>query len=201
MADLPIVVAITGASGAMYGIRLVETLASLKRKIFLMITKPARLVMEAETDLKAERLAGEKFWKNIFDKKTLKYISYFDYHDVSTLPASGSYRTAGMIVAPCSGATLSAVANGSSRDLVERAAEVTIKEGRKLALILRETPLSAIYIENMLKLARLGVHILPAAPAFYQRPQHIEDLYNFMVGRVLDLYGIEHKLYKRWSKS
>ncbi len=201
MADLPIIVAITGASGAMYGIRLVETLALLKRKVFLMITNPARIVMEAETDLNAKQLAGEKFWQNIFDKKTQKYITYFDYHDVSTLPASGSYRTAGMIVAPSSGATLSAIANGSSRDLVERAAEVTIKEGRKLALILRETPLSAIALENMLKLARLGVHILPAAPAFYQRPQRIEDLYDFMVGRALDLFGIEHKLYKRWSKS
>ena len=201
MADLPMVVAITGASGVMYGIRLVETLASLKRKIFLMVTKPARIVMETETNLKTEQLAGEKFWKNIFDKNTLKYISYFDYRDVSTLPASGSYRTAGMIVAPSSGATLSAIANGSSRDLVERAAEVTIKEGRKLALILRETPLSAIYIENMLKLARLGVHILPAAPAFYQRPQRIEDLYDFMAGRALDLFGIEHTSYKRWSKS
>ncbi len=201
MVDAPIVVAITGASGVMYGIRLVETLATLKRKVFLMITKPARMVMETETDLDARQLAGEKFWQNIFDKKTQKYITYFDYHDVSTLPASGSYRTAGMIVAPSSGATLSAIANGSSRDLVERAAEVTIKEGRKLALILRETPLSAIALENMLKLARLGVHILPAAPAFYQRPRQIEDLYDFMVGRALDLFGIEHKLYKRWSKS
>ncbi len=201
MVDAPIVVAITGASGVMYGIRLVETLATLKRKVFLMITKPARMVMETETDLDARQLAGEKFWQNIFDKKTQKYITYFDYHDVSTLPASGSYRTAGMIVAPSSGATLSAIANGSSRDLVERAAEVTIKEGRKLALILRETPLTAIALQNMLKLARLGVHILPAAPAFYQRPRQIEDLYDFMVGRALDLFGIEHKLYKRWSKS
>ncbi|MBI4431744.1 MAG: UbiX family flavin prenyltransferase [Candidatus Omnitrophica bacterium] len=201
MAGFPLVVAITGASGIMYGVRMVEVLSKLKRKVFLMITKPARKVMEVETSLKAQSFAKENFWEDLFDPAARKYITYFDYQDVSTIPASGSYRTGGMIVAPCSGATLSAIAHGSSRDLVERAAEVTIKEGRKLILVLRETPLSAIYIENMLKLARIGVHILPASPAFYQRPEEIGQLYDFIVGRVLDLMEIEHNLFKRWSKS
>lgn len=201
MKQLPIVVAITGASGVMYGIRLVQALAHLKREILLMITNPARMVMAEETGVSAKELCADSFLDKIFDKATRKHIAYFDYKDVSTLPASGSYRTAGMIVAPCSGASLSAIAHGSARDLVERAAEVTMKEGRKLILVLRETPLSAVYIENMLKLARLGVHILPAAPAFYQRPKKIEDLYDFIVGRALDLIGIEHTLLKRWDKT
>ena len=201
MKRLPVVVAITGASGVMYGIRLVQALARLKRDIFLMITNPARMVMAEETEWSLRELNGDNFLEKIFDKTVLKRITYFDYKDVSTLPASGSYRTAGMIVAPCSGATLSAVAHGGARDLVERAGEVTIKEGRKLILVLRETPLSAVYIENMLKLARLGVHILPAAPAFYQRPKKIDDLYDFIVGRALDLIGIEHTLLKRWDKT
>ena len=201
MKQLPVVVAITGASGVMYGIRLVQALAHLKRDIFLMITNPARMVMAEETEWSMRELNEDNFLEKIFDKTILKRITYFDYKDVSTLPASGSYRTAGMIVAPCSGATLSAVAHGGARDLVERAAEVTIKEGRKLILVLRETPLSAVYIENMLKLARLGVHILPAAPAFYQRPKKMDDLFDFIVGRALDLIGIEHKLLERWNKT
>lgn len=201
MSSYPFVVAITGASGVMYGIRLVRALTDLKQHVFLMITDPARTVMEVETSLGKKKIWSKDFLKPLFPKTALEYITFFDYRDVSRPPASGSLKTSGMVIAPSSGATLSAVAHGSSRDLVERAAEVTIKEGRPLILVLRETPLSAIYIENMLKLARLGVHILPAAPAFYQKPEKIEDLFDFVVGRVLDLLGLEHCLFKRWDRA
>ncbi|MCK6440649.1 MAG: UbiX family flavin prenyltransferase, partial [Planctomycetes bacterium] len=125
---------------------------------------------------------------------------YYHYSKTGASIASGSFRTRGMIVAPCSSSTLGCIANGTGKTLVERAADVTLKEGRKLALLLRESPLSAIALENALRLARTGVHIVPPCPAFYVKPKTIDDIVDFSVARVLDLFEIEHKLSTRWGE-
>ncbi|MFL5489078.1 MAG: UbiX family flavin prenyltransferase, partial [Gemmatimonadaceae bacterium] len=127
------------------------------------------------------------------------YVEVFSNDDRGAAPASGSARTAGMIVCPCSMGTLSAIAVGASRSLIERAADVTLKEQRKLVLVPRETPLSAIHLGNMLRLARAGAVVMPAAPGFYHRPKEISDLVDFMVARMLDHFGVEQTLASRWK--
>ena len=127
------------------------------------------------------------------------YVEVFSNDDRGAAPASGSSRTAGMIVCPCSMGTLSAIAVGASRSLIERAADVTLKEQRKLVLVPRETPLSAIHLGNMLRLTRAGAVIMPASPGFYHRPEQISDLVEFVVARMLDQLGVEQKLVKRWT--
>jgi 4-hydroxy-3-polyprenylbenzoate decarboxylase len=133
--------------------------------------------------------------------KGSRYITWLDPMDLEAPVSSGSHKTRGMVVIPCSMGAASGIAHGSSRDLVERAADVTLKEKRKLILVPRESPLSPIHLKNLLTLGRLGVHILPAAPAFYQKPQTVSDLVDFVVGRVLDLLDVEHNLFKRWRHS
>lgn len=195
-----IAVGMTGASGAQYGLRLVECLIRSGRQVRLMLSKPAQIVIGSETDLKlpgrpseiARALAGK------FGAREGQ-IEAFGPDEWTAPLASGSAAPAAMVVCPCSMATLSSIAAGASRSLMERAADVVIKEGRKLILVPRETPLSAIHLENMLKLARLNVVILPANPGFYHRPQSVEALVDFIVARVLDHLGIEHQLAPRWG--
>lgn len=182
-----IVIAITGASGAIYGIRLLEVLSRRKDvESLLIISKTAEKIIHIETD---------------YDPSYVKSLAtrYFEPDDMTAPIASGSYKFDAMVVIPCSMKTLSAIANGYAESLIVRAADVAIKENRKLILVPRETPLSAIHLENMLKLARLGVIILPASPAFYHEPEKIMDLVDYIVGKVLDQLGIPHDLFEAWS--
>ncbi len=182
-----LVVGITGGSCAIYGVALLKALEQLNIETHLVVSRMGQYVVEHECDMKLEEL------------KSLA-AHYHDNNDLAAPIASGSFRADGMIIAPCSMNTLGAIAHGISNNLVTRAADVTIKEGRRLLLLPRETPLSVIHLENMLKLARLGVKIMPAAPGFYHQPETIGDLVNIMVGRTLDQMGIEHHLSKRWGE-
>ncbi len=187
MTEKPIIVALTGASGMPYGLKLIQVLAELNRKVAVVISDHARVVLKKEMDLD-------------FPHVDHPNIRFMNYRDISAPVASGSFETQGMIICPCSMATLAEVANGISRNLIARAADVVIKEGRKLLIVPREMPFSAIHLENMLKLARLGVTVMPAAPGFYHKPESIDDLVTFVVGKILDQFGIKHELYKRWGQ-
>jgi 4-hydroxy-3-polyprenylbenzoate decarboxylase len=184
--SLRLIVAITGASGVIYGKRLLEALREKKVETYLVVSKAAESVIEHEL----------KTTKN--DLKKLA-VHVCDVNDLSAPIVSGSFRTDGMIVVPCSMKTLAGITHGYSNNLILRAADVTLKEKRKLILVPRETPLSVVHLRNMLDLASQGVFILPAMPAYYHKPEKIEDLIDFVVGKALDLLGIEHKLFKRWS--
>ena len=195
MKSLPVVFAITGASGAPYGVRLLAQLVARRVPVSLILSSHGVRLLATETNVKnlagLRRAAGA----SAFDQ----YVTVFDDADRGAAPASGSARTRGMVICPCSMGTLAAIAHGSSRSLVERAADVTLKERRKLILVPRETPLSAIHLENMLRLTRAGAVVLPAAPGFYNSPRGIPDLVDFVVARVLDHVGVEHSLGKRWG--
>lgn len=195
------IVAITGASGAPYGVRLLKALAELGWDVDLTITGPGFLVLQDELgwQLDEESPQIEDAIKAYLEWPFDRQLHYYHWQEISSRLASGSYRSQGMIIIPCTMSTLSGIATGRSSNLVERAADVMLKEGRPLVIVPRETPLNQIHLENMLKLAQIGVRIVPAMPAFYQRPQTIDDLVNFVVGRVLDTLGIEHQLYRRWS--
>lgn len=181
-----LVVGITGSTGSTYGIKMLESLKRLKIETHLIISEWAKkcIVLETKYDL--------KYVKSLVD-------SYSDDSNMASSISSGTHKTDGMIVIPCSMKTLSAIANGYDETLVARAAGVTIKESRKLVLVVRETPFSSIHLENMLKLARIGVIILPPIPGFYNKPKTIDDLVNHTVGKCLDQFNIEHKLFKRWK--
>src|SRR5574342_1085712 len=183
---MKLVVGITGSTGIIYGIRMLEVLKKCKIETHLIMTEWAKKCLTLETK---------------YDLKHVKSLadSYSDDSNMAASVSSGTYKTDGMIVIPCSMKTLSSVANGYDETLVARAAGVTIKESRKLILVTRETPLTAINLENMLKLARIGVTILPPIPGFYNRPKTIDDLVNHTVGKRLDQFNIEHKLFKRWK--
>lgn len=195
-----ITLAMTGASGAAYGLRLLECLIKAGEQVHLMISKPAQMVIAMETELKLGSIP-----KEMQQQLTAHYGALPDQLHVwgkdqwSSPVASGSGAPRAMVVCPCTSAFLSAAAHGSSADLMERAADVAIKEQRKLILVHRETPLSAIHLENALKLARLGAIILPANPGFYQNPTTIDDLVDFIVARILDHLDIEHELLPRWG--
>ncbi len=195
----PVVVAFTGASGVVYGIRTVQALTSLGHPVELIVSESARLVLREETSYPVKSYTHAEDFSEIFSPESLKLIRVHNPKDFTAAPASGSYPTAGMVITPCSMGTLAAVAAGMSQNLIHRAADCTIKEGRKLVLVPRETPLSAIHLENMLKLARLGVRIVPAMPAFYSGASAIDDMIDFMVGKTLDQLEIQHALYPRWT--
>jgi len=181
-----IVVAITGATGAVYGITVLRELARAGVETHLVLSDWARRTIELETDYQAS--AVDALASRVYSA------------DNQAAPiASGSFRHGGMVISPCSMKTLSAIANGYADNLVSRAADVTLKEKRRLILLPRETPLHEIHLENMLKLARAGAVIMPPVPAFYQRPATITDLVHHTVGRVLDLLGIENNLASRWE--
>jgi len=182
-----IVVAITGASGAIYGITLLEELAGQKIETHLIISTWGKRIIELETTHSPACL-------------TKKARFSYEDEEMAAPPASGSFLHQGMVIAPCSMKTIAAIAHGWAESLITRAADVTIKEKRPLILLPRETPFSPIHLENMLKLARLGVTIMPPVPAFYARPETIQDLVNQTVGRVLDLLGLENNLVSRWGR-
>jgi 4-hydroxy-3-polyprenylbenzoate decarboxylase len=195
-----VALAMTGASGAPYGLRLLEGLLRAGRPVYLMVSAPARVVLATETDLNApgrpeavEAILSERYGA------APGQLRVFGREQWTAPVASGSAGVPAMVVCPCSTGTLSSIATGASNNLIERAADVMIKEGRRLILVPRETPLSAIHLEHMLKLSRLGVIILPASPGFYHDPRRVEDLVDFVVARILDQLGIEHALAPRWG--
>ena len=191
----PIVLAMTGASGAPYAVRLLGALIDAQRSVSLIVSAHGWRLLGTEAaigDAGALRSAvGAAGWD--------RHVTLHDNSDRGAAPASGSALTDGMVICPCSMGTLSAVSIGASRSLIERAADVTLKERRRLVLVPRETPLSAIHLQNMLRLSRAGAVILPASPGFYHRPRAIDDLVDFVVARVLDQLGVQHHLCARWK--
>ena len=195
-----ITIALSGASGMPYGLKLIEVLLSLNHQVFVLISSAARVVLDTESNVKLsgnEDKATEQL-STIFNAKPGQIKVYGKDNWFSPV-ASGSAAPKKMIVCPCSAGTVSAISHGASDNLLERAADVVIKEKGQLMLVVRETPLSAIHLENMHKLAQLGVTIMPAAPGFYHQPESIADLVDFMVARILDHLKIEHRLAKRWG--
>lgn len=194
----PVIVALTGASGICYGFRTVEALAAQGHPVHLIVSESARLVIQEETSFAPKSFTRAEDFKEIFSENTLRLLQVHNPKDFTAPIASGSYPVAGMIITPCSMGTLGAVASGLSQNLIHRAADCVIKEGRRLVLVPRETPLSAVHLENMLKLARLGVRIVPAMPGFYSGAQTVEDMIDFVAGKTLDQMEIAHSLYPRW---
>ena len=191
----PIVFGITGASGAPYGVRLLQMLAAAGRPVSLIVSSHGLRLLQTETSIQSMEDLRTEVGNVAWDR----WITAYDNNDRGAPPASGSALSAGMVICPCSMGTLSAISVGASRSLIERAADVALKERRKLVLVPRETPLSAIHLQNMLRLTRAGAVVLPAAPAFYHKPREIGDLVDFVVARVLDQVGVEHNLGKRWD--
>lgn len=185
--DRPLLVAMTGATGAIYGVRLLETLYELGVEAHLIVSRWAEATIKAETERRPE------------DLRALAAVVY-DEEDLAAPPASSAFETAGMIVAPCSMRTLAAVANGLSDNLIQRAADVHLKERRKLVLLVRESPLSVIHLENMLRVAKAGAVVAPPVPAFYAKLRSLDDMVDHTVGRALDQLGVEHERIRRWGE-
>ena len=201
MADFnrAITLAMTGASGAQYGLRLLDCLVQANCQVQFLISDAARVVVETETELELPNDGSlEDFLTLNFDAEPGQIVVNSARDRFSSV-ASGSASPTSMVICPASGGTLSAIACGASNNLIERAADVVIKEKRQLIVVPRETPLSEIHLENMLKLARLGVTALPAMPGFYQNPETIDDLVDFVVARILDHLGVEQNLLPRWG--
>lgn len=203
LADLPIVVGVTGASGALYAVRLIRALLLAGRPLDLIFTEYGLYLVKLELglssvsygkldELRAHLDVPEAAWKR---------VRLFRNHDLAAAPASGSSRFAGVVVCPCSMKNLAAIAHGLSATLLQRAADVALKERRPLIVVPRETPLNLIHLQNMARLARAGGTIIPAMPAFYQLPRTFEDLGDFIAARVLDHLGIAHALVPRWEES
>jgi len=190
-----IFLAITGASGVIYGRRMLQALCAEGMDVWLSISDNARGIIRDElgVELAAEQPDIEKF-------AGVRNVHYVPPGQMTAAPASGSFITAGMIIAPCTMSTLGAIASGHGTNLIHRVADVALKERRPLVLVARETPLNAIHLENMLRLSRAGAVILPACPAFYHGPQTINDLVDFVVSRALDAVGINNSLVRRWGE-
>lgn len=181
-----LIVGITGATGAIFGVRLLQALRAANVESHLVLSRWGQQTIEHETGMSLAQL------------RELAAVVHGVGNMASTI-SSGSFLTDGMVIAPCSVRTLAAIASGNGENLVHRAADVVLKERRKLVLLVRETPLSEIHLENMLKLARIGVTILPPVPAFYNKPQTIDDLVDHVVARALDQFGIPAEFAKRWD--
>ena len=193
MSQLPIVLAVSGASGAPYAVRLLEVLATRKLPVWLIVTSHGQRLLDAECgigSLEALQRATGGDWGS---------VTVFPDTDRGARPASGSARWAGMVVCPCSMGTVSAIAHGSSRSLVERAADVALKERRTLIVVPRETPLSLVHLRNLTLLTEAGGIVIPAAPGFYHRPTTISELVDFVVQRVLDQLGLGIDIAPRWA--
>lgn len=207
MEQRPLVVAITGASGSLYAVRLLEVLLRSKREVHLVMSPSGAQVLETErnraVDLK--QFSPEVFFPEIFgtgDKEmqtSTDQLFYHHYMNFSAGIASGSFLTGGMVICPCSMGTLSGVAQGLSSNVIHRAADVHLKEKRKLILVPRETPLSSVQLENMKRCVDSGAVMLPAMPAFYQGPETISDMVDFIVGRICDQLGVPNTLFSRWG--
>lgn len=204
MAAEDLVVAFTGASGAIYGVRLLEVLLQAGRQVHLTISPAATQVIEQELERKVElerfslaALLGAEAVRNV-DPAALHYHDYRDFHAGI---ASGSFRTAGMAVCPCSMGTIGAIAHGLSQNVIHRAADVHLKERRRLVLVPRETPLNLIQLRNLTACAEAGAIVLPAMPAFYTKPKSLQDAVDFVVGRICDVLGVEHQLLRRWGET
>jgi len=190
---MPLILALTGASGAPYGVRLLEVLARNHVPLWLIVSSHGWRLLKEESGIgtlaRLRRTTGGD-WSS---------VTTFEDDDRGAKPASGSQPTAGMVICPCSMGTVSAIAQGSSRSLIERAADVTLKERRKLILVPRETPLSLIHLRNLVQVTEAGATVIPAAPGFYHRPTRIEELVDFIVQRVLDQLGLEIRIAPRWN--
>ena len=200
--QLPITLAMTGASGAQYGLRLLQCLLQQQQTVNLLVSDAAREVLSIEVDVDLPEAAEDiySFFLNRFAAQQGQ-LRVFGKQEWTASVASGSAPNGAMVICPCSTGSLSAIACGASNNLIERAADVAIKERRRLILVCRETPLSEIHLENMLKLARLGATVLPASPGFYHRPQSVADMVDFIVARILQQLGLEHDLAPRWGIS
>lgn len=197
-----VTIAITGASGVQYGLRLMQCLLGAGVRVYLMVSKAAQIVIATETEIKLPAQAA-KMAQYLGDQYQAKegQLAVFGKEDWMAPVASGSGAPSQMVVCPCSTGTLSAIACGASNNLIERAADVALKERRKLILVPRETPYSEIHLEHMLKLTRMGAVIMPASPGFYNNPTSMDDLVDFIVARILDHLGVKQKLVEPWGRS
>ncbi|TLM67685.1 MAG: UbiX family flavin prenyltransferase [Deltaproteobacteria bacterium] len=193
-----VLVAMTGASGSIYGLRLIEALLRAECRVSLLLSEPGRQVLNHECGLNwsADRVAREQ---QVCAHFRAERIAVLDNADLFAAVASGSNPADAMVICPCSMGTAGRVAAGLSETLLERAADVMLKERRPLLLVPRETPLSVIHLDNLLRLARAGAVVIPAMPAFYHGPRSLDDLVDFVVGKILDQLGVGHELFKRWG--
>ncbi len=201
-----ITLAITGASGAPYALRLIELLLMQDVSLYLLLSDAAKEVFRLESGLiipEQDKQVEKFFIDFLFSSanKPLGSLYYFNQKDWLSPVASGSNAADAMVICPCSMGSLSAIANGASNNLIERAADVMIKEKKPLLLVPREMPLSSIHLKNMLTLSELGINILPASPGFYQQPKHISDMVDFVVARILDHLALKHELLKPWGEA
>jgi 4-hydroxy-3-polyprenylbenzoate decarboxylase len=201
MAASDLVVALTGASGAPYGVRLLEVLLRAGRTIHLTLSPAAVQVIEQELDrrVRLDRFELGDLLGEAAGQAAPGQLHYHDHRDFRAGIASGSFLTAGMVICPCSMGTAAAIAHGLSQNLIHRAADVHLKERRKLVLVPRETPLSVVQLRNLTLCAEAGAVVLPAMPGFYTKPQSLQDMVDFVVGRVCDQLGVEHGLLRRWG--
>jgi 4-hydroxy-3-polyprenylbenzoate decarboxylase len=199
MSATDLVLALTGASGAAYGVRLLEVLLETGRHIHLTLSPSGAQVIEHEMDrhIDLNRFSLTALLGKDVDASR---VHYHDYRDFRAGIASGSFPTAGMAICPCSMGTVAAIAHGLSQNLIHRAADVHLKERRRLVLVPREMPLNLVQLRNLTVCVEAGACVLPAMPAFYTRPKSVEDMVDFVVGRALDLLGVEHRLVKRWGE-
>ncbi|MFC6632786.1 flavin prenyltransferase UbiX [Microbulbifer taiwanensis] len=197
-----VTLAMTGASGAQYGLRLLQCLLAADVRVWLLMSDAARVVIDTETEFQLPE-GGDAELQAFFAERFGAHegqLKLFGKRDWFSPVASGTGAPASMVICPASGGTLSAIACGASNNLIERAADVALKERRQLVLVPREAPYSEIHLENMLKLSRMGAVILPASPGFYQKPRSVEDLVDFVVARLLDQLGVEQKLLPNWGE-
>ncbi len=201
MAATDLVLAITGASGAPYAVRLIDVLLAAGRTVHLTISPAATHVFETELNLKLDlkQFRGEALLPHLAAEAQTR-LRYHHHMDFRAGIASGSFLTGGMVICPCSMGTVAAVAHGVSQNLIHRAADVHLKERRKLILVPRETPLGLVPLRNLAACVEAGAVVLPAMPAFYTQPRTLDDMIDFIVGRVCDQLGVEHRLLKRWSE-
>ncbi len=199
--ERPIAIAITGASGSHYALRLIEQLVGRDRELWIMVSSAGQMVlrMEAGEEIPAAPREAAAWLTRRYQARPGQ-IRVFGRNDWTAPLASGSSPAAAMVVCPCTTGTLAAIASGQSLNLIDRAADVMLKERRKLILVVRETPFSAIHLKNMLHLAQAGAIVMPANPGFYHQPQSIADIIDFMVARILDHLDIPHDLMARWGE-
>ena len=197
----PVILALTGASGVQYALRLMQCLLDADTPVYLMVSKAAQIVLSMETDLKvpAKPAVMARFFTELYQAKA-GLLEVFSQEQWTAPIASGSHKAQSMVVCPCTTGTLAAIANGNSDNLLERAADVMLKERRQLIMVVRETPFSHIHLENMLRLSQAGATIMPANPGFYHNPKSLDDIVDFMVSRILDHLKISHNLLPRWGE-